>query len=141
MLKLLKNKSLINRNTIILFSIYSNSLAIYQVFATMQTDFVRNIIDITEISQLNNIRSVFMLVLAFTAFPWAYFAEKIKRKNLLIISSLFNFFGPLLSAFCTSYSELILFQIISGIGYAGSVNLTRIMILDVVPRKESGRVY
>ncbi len=141
MLKLLKNKSLINRNTIILFSIYSNALAIYQVFATMQTDFVRNIIDITEISQLNNVRSVFMLVLAFTAFPWAYLAEKIKRKYLLIISSLFNFLGPLLSAFCTSYSELILFQIISGIGYAGSVNLTRIMILDVVPRKESGRVY
>ncbi|MCP4763610.1 MAG: MFS transporter [archaeon] len=138
----MQEDSIFNKNLILVSLIYGSSGTIFQILTAMQMDLVKNIADIDNLAQINEIRSIFLIITAFCTFPWAFFAEKIKRKNLLILSTFLSFLGPLLIVFlCTSYIELLIYQIVSGIGFAGVITIANILVLDIVPGKESGRAF
>ncbi|MHA1651682.1 MAG: MFS transporter [Candidatus Helarchaeota archaeon] len=91
-------------------------------------------------AQISLIGFLFLLIAGFVSFFWAFAADKLeKRKILLLISSFIWSIGALLTIFITGFVSLLIIQCITAVGYAGILPLSISLIIDLIPPEDRTR--
>ncbi|MHA1534543.1 MAG: MFS transporter [Promethearchaeota archaeon] len=91
--------------------------------------------------QIAVINSMFLMVAAFTSLIWAVLADKFQRKTLLIVATIEWSIFTLLTIFATDFYSLLLFQLLTAIGFGAALPLTFSLIIDLVDPKNRGRKF
>ncbi len=87
------------------------------------------------------INSMFLMVGAISSLFWALLGDKFSRKNLLIISTLEWSIITLLTIFSTDFLSLLIFQLITAIGFGAAIPLIFSLTVDLVDPKNRGKKF
>lgn len=77
------------------------------------------------------INSIFLMTSAFCSLFWAFFGDRFSRKILLIIATLEWSIFSFLTIFATDFNSLLLFQILTAIGFGAVIPLTFSLTIDL----------
>jgi len=91
--------------------------------------------------QIAVINSMFLMVAAFSSLIWAVLADKFQRKNLLIVATIEWSIFTLLTIFATDFYSLLIFQLLTAIGFGAALPLTFSLIVDLVASEDRGRKF
>jgi len=91
--------------------------------------------------QIAVINSMFLMVAAFSSLIWAVLADKFQRKNLLIVATIEWAIFTLLTIFATDFYSLLIFQLLTAIGFGAALPLTFSLIVDLVASEDRGRKF
>ncbi|KOA21444.1 putative sulfoacetate transporter SauU [Clostridium homopropionicum DSM 5847] len=90
------------------------------------------------ISSLGIVSAANILVTALSAILWGYLAGKFNRKRLIIIGTIFWSVSVFLTAHCSSYIQLFIFQVFTGIGLGCISSIGFSVLTDYIPHKFRG---
>ncbi len=91
--------------------------------------------------QIAVINSMFLVVAAFSSLIWAVLADKFQRKNLLIVATIEWSLFTLLTIFATDFYSLLIFQLLTAIGFGAALPLIFSLIVDLVASENRGRKF
>jgi len=91
--------------------------------------------------QIAVINSMFLMVAAFSSLIWAVLADKFQRKNLLIVATIEWSIFTLLTIFATDFYSLLIFQLLTAIGFGAALPLIFSLIVDFVASENRGRKF
>ncbi len=90
------------------------------------------------IAEIGLINSVFLIVTGIFSLIWGIFADRTKRKELLIICSLIWVLSSFITIFINDFLSLLILQIIAAIGLAGIFPISYSILIDLTkPEKRS----
>ncbi len=92
-------------------------------------------------NQVIFINSMFLMVGAISSLFWAFLGDKISRKILLIISTLEWSILTLLTIFSTNFFSLLMFQLITAIGFGATLPLIFSLTVDLVGSENRGKKF
>jgi len=90
------------------------------------------------ISSLGIVSAANILVTALSSICWGYLAGKFNRKKLIIIGTIFWSVSVFLTAHCSSYIQLLIYQIFTGIGLGCISSIGFSVLTDYIPHKFRG---
>ncbi|MFT8871554.1 MAG: MFS transporter [Sporolactobacillus sp.] len=93
-----------------------------------------------KVSAMGVISAVNILATAFASLFWGYLAGKYNRKKLIIGGTLIWVVGVFLTAMSHSFIELIVYQIITGIGLGCIASIGFSALTDYVPYRSRGAI-
>ena len=93
-----------------------------------------------EVAKLGVVSAVNILVTAVSSVYWGYLSGKYKRKRLIMIGTFIWVISVFLTAFSQSYGQLLLFQIITGIGLGCIASIGFSVLTDYIPYQKRGMV-
>ena len=91
-------------------------------------------------AKLGMVSAVNILVTAISSVYWGYLSGKYQRKRLIIIGTLIWVISVFLTAISQSYWQLLLFQIITGIGLGCIASIGFSVLTDYIPYEKRGMV-
>ncbi|MHA1489117.1 MAG: MFS transporter [Promethearchaeota archaeon] len=90
------------------------------------------------IAEIGLINSVFLIVTGIFSLIWGIFADRTKRKELLITCSLIWVLSSFITIFINDFLSLLILQIIAAIGLAGIFPISYSILIDLTkPEKRS----
>lgn len=92
------------------------------------------------IAEMGNIPAVNILVTAISSIYWGYLSGKFKRKRLIIIGTLIWVVSVFLTSICKTYFQLLLYQILTGIGLGCIASIGFSVLTDSIPYRMRGLV-
>ncbi|RYL94113.1 MFS transporter [Sporolactobacillus sp. THM19-2] len=92
------------------------------------------------ISSMGVISAVNILATSFSSLFWGYLSGKYHRKRLIIVGTLIWVVGVFLTAFSGSFIQLLIYQIITGIGLGCVASIGFSALTDYVPYRSRGTV-
>ncbi|MFX1572448.1 MAG: MFS transporter [Promethearchaeota archaeon] len=92
-------------------------------------------------SQVAFINAMFLMVGAISSLFWALLGDKFPRKILLIISTLEWSILTLLTIFSTNFLSLLIYQLITAIGFGAALPLIFSLITDLVDSESRGKKF
>lgn len=104
------------------------------LFQSIAKDLDVNVAKMGIVSALN------ILVTALSSIYWGYLSGKHKRKRLIIIGTLIWVVSVFLTAFSQSYWQLILYQVITGIGLGCIASIGFSVLTDSIPYRFRGLI-
>jgi MFS family permease len=90
------------------------------------------------IAKLGNISAVNILVTAVSSVYWGYLTGKFKRKRLIMIGTLIWVISVFLTSLSQSYMQLLLFQILTGVGLGCIASIGFSVLTDYIPYEKRG---
>ena len=87
------------------------------------------------------INSVFLMVGAICSLFWSLLGDKMSRKVLLIISTLEWAILIFLTTFATNFTSLLIFQILTAIGFGATLPLVFSLTVDIVEPEIRGKRF
>ncbi|CRK82722.1 MFS transporter [Neobacillus massiliamazoniensis] len=92
------------------------------------------------IAKMGVVSAANILVTALSSIYWGYLSGKFKRKKLIIIGTLIWVLSVFLTSISKSYFQLLLFQIITGIGLGCIASIGFSVLTDSIPYRMRGMV-
>jgi len=92
------------------------------------------------IAKMGIISAANILVTALSSIYWGYLSGKFKRKKLIIAGTLIWAISVTLTAISGSYSQLLLFQIMTGVGLGCIASIGFSVLTDSIPYRMRGMV-
>jgi MFS transporter, Spinster family, sphingosine-1-phosphate transporter len=93
-----------------------------------------------KIDKLGSISAVNILVTAISSVYWGYLSGKFKRKRLIMIGTLIWVVSVFLTSLSQSYMQLLLFQILTGIGLGCIASIGFSVLTDYIPYEKRGMI-
>jgi len=93
-----------------------------------------------DIAKLGIVSAVNIIVTAISSVYWGYLSGKFKRKRLIIIGTLIWVTAVFLTAISKSYMQLILFQMITGVGLGCIASIGFSILTDFIHYEKRGTV-
>ena len=90
------------------------------------------------LSALGVVSAINILVTAISSVYWGYLAGKFNRKRLIIIGTIFWSISVFLTSRCSTYIQLFIFQIFTGIGLGCIASIGFSVLTDYIPHKFRG---
>lgn len=84
------------------------------------------------------INSFFLIIGAISSFIWATIGDRVSRKKLLFVATLEWSIFTFLTIFSTNYITLLIFQLLSAIGFGAALPLSFSLTTDIVEVEERG---
>ncbi|MFC7392062.1 MFS transporter [Scopulibacillus cellulosilyticus] len=94
----------------------------------------------TNVSSMGIISALNILVTALSSLYWGYLSGKFKRKRLIFIGTLIWVLSVFLTALSRNYIELLLFQILTGIGLGCIASVGFSVLTDCIPSRMRGMI-
>ncbi|MHA1374501.1 MAG: MFS transporter [Promethearchaeota archaeon] len=91
--------------------------------------------------QIAVINSMFLMVAALSSLIWAVLADKFQRKNLLIVATIEWSIFTLLTIFATGFYSLLIFQLLTAIGFGAALPLIFSLLVDLVDPENRGKKF
>ena len=85
------------------------------------------------------IGTVFFLGMFVGAFAFGRLADRIGRRNVLVVTVLIDAVFGLASAFSTSFEMLLVLRLLTGIGVGGTLPVDYAMMAEFLPPERRGR--
>ncbi|MFX0043839.1 MAG: MFS transporter, partial [Candidatus Hodarchaeota archaeon] len=85
--------------------------------------------------------SMFLMVGAISSLFWALLGDKFSRNKLLIISTVEWSIFTLLTIFSTDFLSLLIFQLITAIGFGAGIPLIFSLTVDLIEPKDRGKKF
>lgn len=104
------------------------------LFPTISKDLHVSVASMGVISAMN------ILVTALSSLYWGYLSGKFKRKRLIIIGTLIWVVSVFLTSISQNYTQLLLFQILTGIGLGCIASIGFSVLTDTIPYKMRGMI-
>ncbi|MBE3571238.1 MAG: MFS transporter, partial [Bacillales bacterium] len=101
--------------------------------------YIANDLDVG-VAKLGVVSAVNILVTAISSVYWGYLSGKYKRKRLIIIGTFIWVISVFLTAISQSYRQLLLFQILTGIGLGCIASIGFSVLTDYIPYQKRGLV-
>lgn len=92
------------------------------------------------IAKLGSISAVNILVTAISSVYWGYLSGKFKRKKLIMIGTLIWVVSVFLTSISQSYMQLLLFQLLTGIGLGCIASIGFSVLTDYIPYEKRGMI-
>lgn len=92
------------------------------------------------IAKLGTISAVNILVTAVSSVYWGYLSGKFQRKKLIMIGTLIWVVSVFLTAYSQSYFQLLLYQIVTGVGLGCIASIGFSVLTDYIPYGKRGMV-
>ena len=92
------------------------------------------------IAKLGSISAVNILVTAISSVYWGYLSGKFKRKRLIMIGTLIWVVSVFLTSISQSYMQLLLFQILTGVGLGCISSIGFSVLTDSIPYEKRGMI-
>lgn len=92
------------------------------------------------VSAMSIVSAINILVTAVSSVYWGYLSGKFKRKTLILIGTLIWVLSVFLTAYSQSYVQLILFQVLTGIGLGCIASIGFSVLTDCIPNRMRGRI-
>ena len=92
-------------------------------------------------SQVTFINSMFLMVGALSSLIWAMLGDKFSRKSLLIISTFEWALLTLFTIFSTNFLSLLVFQLITAIGFGAALPLIFSLTIDLADPESRGKQF
>ncbi|UFU00196.1 MFS transporter [Radiobacillus kanasensis] len=93
-----------------------------------------------DVGDLGFISGMNILVTAVSSIYWGYLSGKTKRKRLIIIGTLIWVGSIFLTAISQSFVELLLYQVLTGIGLGCMASIGFSVLTDYIPYRKRGLV-
>jgi MFS transporter, Spinster family, sphingosine-1-phosphate transporter len=93
-----------------------------------------------KLADMGIISAVNILVTALSSIYWGYLSGKFKRKRLIMAGTLIWAISVFLTANCSSFFQLLLFQILTGIGLGCIASIGFSVLTDSIPYRMRGLV-
>lgn len=90
------------------------------------------------ITSLGVISAINILVTSLSSIYWGYLAGKYRRKRLIIIGTVIWAISVYLTSTSTNYTQLIIYQIFTGIGLGCIASIGFSVLTDCIPQKSRG---
>lgn len=90
------------------------------------------------VSLLGLISAINILVTSISAIYWGYLAGKFNRKKLIIVGTIIWSISVFLTSRSGSYTELLIFQVLTGIGLGCISSIGYSVLTDYIPYKYRG---
>ncbi len=130
-------KKLKSTQVLILLTLFSSAL--FSIITPMAEE-ISSALGFDE-NQVTFINSIFLMVGAVSSLIWAVLGDKFSRRILLIIStlewSIFTYF----TIFSTNFLSLLVFQLITAIGFGAALPLIFSLTVDLVESKNRGKRF
>jgi len=123
---------------LILLTLFSSTL--FSIITPMAEELTLAL-NLTNQDQVAFINSMFLMVGASFSLLWAFLGDKFARKILLIIATFEWSILTLLTIFSTNFQSLLIFQLITAIGFGASLPLIFSLIIDFVEPENRGRIF
>jgi MFS transporter, Spinster family, sphingosine-1-phosphate transporter len=92
------------------------------------------------VGKMGIISAINILVTAVSSLYWGYLSGKFKRKRLILIGTLIWVLSVFLTAHSKSYTQLLLFQIFTGIGLGCIASVGFSVLTDCIPNRIRGMI-
>lgn len=92
------------------------------------------------ISSLGFVLALNIFVTSVSAVAWGYLAGKFSRKKLIIIGTILWSASVFFTSRASSYSQLVIFQIVTGLGLGCISSIGYSMLTDLVPHRMRGTI-
>jgi len=115
------------------------SSALFSIITPMSQE-ISNELNFQE-NQVAFINSLFLMVGALSSLLWALLGDYFTRKMLLIISTLEWAILTFLTMFATNFYSLLIFQLITAIGFGASLPLVFSLTVDLIEPKNRGKRF
>ncbi|WP_180955571.1 MULTISPECIES: MFS transporter [Bacillus] len=92
------------------------------------------------IASLGIVSAINILVTAISSVYWGYLSGRFNRKRLIIIGTLIWVLSVFLTSISTSYIQLLIFQILTGIGLGCIASIGFSVLTDYIPYRKRGMV-
>jgi MFS transporter, Spinster family, sphingosine-1-phosphate transporter len=92
------------------------------------------------IGNLGIISGINILVTAISSVYWGYLSGKYKRKRLIMIGTLIWVISVFLTSVSQSYLQLLLFQILAGVGLGCIASIGFSVLTDYIPYRKRGMI-
>lgn len=92
------------------------------------------------LSALGVVSAVNILVTSVSSVYWGYLSGKFKRKGLIIIGTIIWSISVFLTSISSSYLQLLIFQIFTGIGLGCIASIGFSVLTDYIPHKKRGMI-
>jgi len=92
------------------------------------------------IAKLGTVSAINILVTALSSLYWGYLSGKHRRKNLIIIGTLIWVVSVFLTAASQNFIQLLLFQILTGVGLGCIASIGFSILTDYIPHHKRGLV-
>lgn len=93
-----------------------------------------------DIADLGFVSGVNILVTAISALAWGYLSGKYKRKMLIIIGTILWVFSVYLTSISQNFVQLLIYQIITGIGLGCMAAIGFSVLTDYIPYRKRGLI-
>jgi len=93
-----------------------------------------------DIAKLGIVSAINILVTAISSVYWGYLSGKFKRKNLIMFGTLIWVAAVFLTAISKSYMQLILFQVVTGVGLGCIASIGFSILTDYIHYEKRGFV-
>jgi MFS family permease len=90
------------------------------------------------LSALGLVSAVNILVTSISSIYWGYLAGRFNRKKLIIIGTIFWSVSVFLTSHSSTYAQLLIFQILTGIGLGCIASIGFSVLTDYIPHKFRG---
>lgn len=134
-MKMEKNYSI---KILILLTLFSSTL--FSIITPMAEE-LTSALNLTNQDQVAFINSMFLMVGASFSLLWAILGDKFPRKTLLIIATFEWSVLTLFTIFSTNFQSLLIFQLITAIGFGASLPLIFSLVIDLVEPENRGRKF
>lgn len=126
-----------NTQILILLTLFSSTL--FSIITPMAEE-ISSALNFEE-NQVAFINSMFLMVGAISSLFWALMGDKFSRKKLLIISTFEWSILIFLTIFSTDFFTLLIFQIITAIGFGAAIPLVFSLTVDLVESESRGKKF
>ncbi|MCM2533631.1 MFS transporter [Neobacillus pocheonensis] len=92
------------------------------------------------IAKMGTVSAANILVTALSSLYWGYLSGKIKRKKLIIIGTFIWVVSVFLTAMSKSYLQLLIYQIITGVGLGCIASIGFSVLTDSIPYRMRGMI-
>ncbi len=130
-------KKLKSTQILILLTLFSSAL--FSILTPMAEE-ISSALTFNE-NQVAFINSMFLIVGAVSSLMWAILGDKFSRKILLVISTLEWSVLMVLTMFSTNFFSLLIFQLITAIGFGAALPLIFSLTVDLVDPKSRGKKF
>ncbi|UCD01932.1 MAG: MFS transporter [Promethearchaeota archaeon] len=130
-------KKLKSNQVLILLTLFSSAL--FSIITPMAEE-ISSALSFDE-NQVAFINSMFLMVGAVSSLMWAVLGDKFSRRVLLIISTLEWSVLTLLTIFSINFFSLLVFQLITAIGFGAALPLIFSLTVDLVESKNRGKRF
>lgn len=129
-----------NYSTKILIILTLSSSTLFSIITPMAEELTLAL-NLTNQNQVAFINSMFLMVGASFSLVWAILGDKFPRRTLLIISTLEWSSVTFLTILSTNFQSLLMFQLITAIGFGATLPLVFSLIIDLVEPETRGRRF
>lgn len=123
---------------LILLTLFSSTL--FSIITPMAEE-LTSALNLINQNQVVFINSMFLMVGASFSLLWAILGDKFPRKTLLIIATFEWSVLTLFTIFSTNFQSLLIFQLITAIGFGASLPLIFSLIIDLVEPENRGKTF